>query len=113
LPFLRHRPDELTDSMAMLVTVPTRLAALGGLRGYRRALLEAGTAAAELANLAVDGERAWLWDTEFYDDVAAVLLGVDGVERVVTHVGYPVFLASDAPAHDGAPARDGGEEDLT
>lgn len=89
LPFMRLRPEELTGTMIFLTSVPARLAALGGLRGYRRALIDSGSARAEIeASTIPDGPVNWVWDTEFYDDVAAQIIGVDGVERVVTYIGY-------------------------
>ncbi|MFY9488698.1 MAG: hypothetical protein WAP35_08400 [Solirubrobacterales bacterium] len=107
LPFVQARPDQLTGTMVFLVTVPGRLAALGGLRGYRRALIETGRACAHLAGAAdADGEIVWEWDTEFYDDAAARILGVDGVERVVTHIGYQRVLSDDSDDLDEAPPHD-------
>jgi hypothetical protein len=88
MPFLTARPDELTGVMLFLVVVPSRTAALGGLRGYRRALIDAGRASSALAGLATDDTIGWAWETEFYDDAAARILGVDGVERIPTHIGY-------------------------
>lgn len=89
LPFVRATPDQLTGTMVVIAAVPSRLAALGGLRGYRRALLESGIACADLANSAVSSPGLeWAWDTEFYDDAATSIIGVDGVERVVTYIGY-------------------------
>ena len=96
LPFMRARQDELTGTMVFLVAVPGRLAALGGLRGYRRAFIEAGKACAQLAaSAADDGDVVWEWDTEFYDDAAGRILSVDGVERVVTHIGYQRVVTAD------------------
>ena len=86
LPFRTDDPDRLTGVLFLCVGVPARLAALGGVRGYRRALLEAGRAVQWLAERS--DRVSWRWDSEFYDDVACRLLGVDGLERVVTHVGY-------------------------
>lgn len=105
LPFMRARHDELTGTMIFLVTVPGRLAALAGLRGYRRAFIETGRACAHLAAAAhAEGEIVWEWDTEFYDDAAARILGVDGVERVITHIGYQrIVTADDAGDRDEAP----------
>jgi hypothetical protein len=108
LPFIRARPDELTGTMVLLVSVPGRLAALAGLRGYRRALIETGKACAHLAAAAdTEGERVWEWDTEFYDDAAARLLGVDGVERVITHIGYQRIVADDDAADASEAPRHG------
>ena len=89
MPFMAARPEDLTGTMVFLTSVPSRLAALGGLRGYRRALIECGLACAELsAAVAQNDQFEWIWETEFYDDAAMRLIGVDGVERVVTHIGY-------------------------
>lgn len=88
LPFLGGRRHEMVGPMVFLVGCPARLGALGGLRGYRRTFLAAGWAARELRTAAVQGEASWHFETEFYDDVAAAVLSVDGVERVPLIVGY-------------------------
>lgn len=113
LPFLTQRPDELTGSMVVLVSVPSRLAALGGLRGYRRALLEAGAAASWLSQQALDDTAPWMWETEFYDDVAGRLLGVDGVERVVTHIGYQTWAVPESVERALTAAETAGSTELT
>jgi hypothetical protein len=96
LPFLPSG-EEPTGSMVFVVGVPGRTAAIGGLRGYRRGILNAGMALAAVAALAAPGEGRWLWETEFYDDAAARVLGVDGVERFVAGVG--IHLAPTVEEH--------------
>jgi hypothetical protein len=103
LPFL-PAGEEPTGTMVFVVGVPARTAALGGLRGYRGGILHAGMAIAELAALADSGchpgECRWLWETEFFDDACARVLGIDGVERFAAGIG--VHLAPAEPAAGSA-----------
>ena len=78
---------ELEGVAIVLVGVPGRLGAIGGLRGYRRALVDAGRGLQVLALLADDNDDDWRWETEFLDDAVAAALSVDGVERVPLAVG--------------------------
>lgn len=97
LPFMRSTPDQVTGTMILLAAVPSRLAALGGLRGYRRALIESGIACAAVSASVVESPGIeWIWDTEFYDDAASSIIGVDGVERIVTYIGYQHLVDVDA-----------------
>jgi hypothetical protein len=102
LPFL-PAGEEPTGTMVFVVGVPSRTAALGGLRGYRGGLLNAGMAISALAALADPGDGRWLWETEFFDDACARVLSIDGVERFAAAVG--VHLAPAEPAEPaGEPA---------
>jgi hypothetical protein len=100
MPFVGSSPDAMTGTMLFLVSVPSRLAALGGLRGHRRALMEATRAEAALASLVRPEMGRFEWDTEFYDDVCAAILDVDGVERVPLVIGYQTI-----PDEDGIEQR--------
>lgn len=84
-----------TGIMTWLVGVPSRLAALGGLRGARGSLIEAGRAMAALSSTQEGATTEWEWTTEFYDDAACVLLGIDGLERVPVAVGVQKEVNSD------------------
>lgn len=88
-PFARLE-DSVVDSAIVLAAVPGRLAALGGLRGYRRAIIEAGRAMEHFDRLwqSMGGEHGWRWELEFLDDVCLEILGLDGLERVPLALGY-------------------------
>lgn len=96
--------ESVTGRVVILTAVPARLGALGGLRGYRSALMAAGEAMARLSASWASRERAttWEWHTEFVDDVCARAFGWDGLERVPLAIAYQ---------RDGQPAEDspGGE----
>jgi len=94
---------QLTGTAVVLIGIPGRLGAIGGLRGYRRSLVEAGRGLEVLSNLsdrAADPEVDWRWETEFLDDAVAAAISVDGVERVPLAVGLQIEVATD-PDHDG------------
>lgn len=101
LPFLADGGEEPAGPMLFLVGIPGRMAALGGLRGFRRGLLDAGRGLATLQALSGAGAGRWLWETEFFDDACCRVLGVDGLERIPLAVG--VRLA-EPEADDAGPA---------
>ncbi|WP_129358340.1 MULTISPECIES: nitroreductase family protein [Micrococcaceae] len=82
--------DEGTTGAILIVSsVPGRLAAFGGLRGFRRALLEAGVAQEWLkTRLSRSNSVWWDWTTEFYDDALCSVLSLDGVERAPMCLAY-------------------------
>lgn len=106
LPFLADTGEEPAGPMVFLVGIPGRMAALGGLRGFRRGLLDAGRGLATLQTLSGAGGARWLWETEFFDDACARVLGVDGLERIPLAIG--VQLADAEDDEPAAPAREAG-----
>lgn len=88
-------PDDLEPAgpLVFAVSVPARSAALGGLRGYRWGIMAGGMAFSALSLLdsgPAESSLRWLWDTEFYDDAACRVLGIDGVERIPLVIGAQV-----------------------
>lgn len=96
-PFVDFNDERLTGRVVALTAVPNRLAALGGLRGYRRALISAGEAMCELSSLWTRNADAtsWSWHTEFVDDTCARVFGWDGLERIPLALAYQRSSSSD------------------
>lgn len=95
LPFLPVGDEQCSGAMLFVVGIPSRGASLGGLRGYRRGLIDAGQALAALRAVAEPGDGRWWWTTEFFDDACARVLGVDGVERIPLALGAHLLPKED------------------
>lgn len=95
LPFLPGGGEEPSGPMVFVVGIPNRMSALGGLRGFRRGLVDAGRGLATLEALAGPAGGRWLWETEFFDDACCRVLGVDGLERVPLAIGVHLLASSE------------------
>lgn len=82
--------DATTGTVLVVVAVPGRLSAFGGLRGHRRGLVAAGEAMGHLRQVwdRVGVAEQWTWEQEFFDDACCRALGLDGVERVPLALAY-------------------------
>ncbi|MDN5892917.1 MAG: hypothetical protein L0H93_02730 [Nocardioides sp.] len=79
--------ETLTGTALVLSIVPNRMAALGGLRGFRGSMVAAGEALQWFRTAAVP-PLSWAWEREFHDDACMHVFGLDGLERVPVVVGY-------------------------
>ncbi|WP_462417230.1 nitroreductase family protein [Kytococcus sp. Marseille-QA3725] len=84
LPFADEEADP-NSGVIVVVGVPNRQAAIGGLRGYRSALLECGAALMEL-QMILEGRVEAKWHSQFYDERVSRILELDGLERFIAGI---------------------------
>lgn len=97
---------ELMGIAVVLVAIPGRLGAIGGLRGYRRALIDAGRGLQvlhDLSDRSARGADGWRWETEFLDDAVGAAMSVDGVERIPLALGLKIEPATYSPGDAASP----------
>jgi hypothetical protein len=92
--------DRITGTVVLVSVVPQRMAALGGLRGFRTALMHAGRATSALDHAwreAGVSSGTWRWHSEFFDDACCRVFGLDGVERVPMAIAYQAYKEAGQP----------------